>query len=396
MNQNNNTSRKYNLIIIIPLLLITVFFFIAFFVYPKQAKSESENRYLAPFPEISKQNIKSLPVSLEKYYNDHFPFRENFMELYSNIELSQGKIKVRDLYILDDFILPIEYLYSKNDIALSAEKTNELMDFISSHGKKIGYVALPYKTYIYNYMLPAYLQTDYSVQNYNNYIEKLQPDIKTCDAFYAYKDHNIEDIESYFFKSDFHWNAKGAGEAFVYIIDWLINENLIDEHNTSTLVSNLDGFDYIYIDDNYIGDLNRRYSFIFSTDELIPVFNNEESLIRYYSNYNSDEYSLDKGSIQGEPLPEGQTYDSVYTKNIGYYKMVNDDSLLDTKILIIKDSMQNPMTDMFFHVFNTSEIVDIRGLTDISLYTIIENSDADLVLLMYHQNNVTGEMFNFK
>ncbi len=388
---NEMNVKKNYILIIIPYILITLFFSIAFFIYPKQIKSESENRYLAPFPEMSRETIKDLPASLEKYYNDHFPFRENFLELFSRIELSQGKIKVRDLYISKDYILPVEYLYSKNDIAQSAEKTNKLMDFIKASGKKLGYVALPYKTYIYSYMLPTYLQNNYSERNYKNFTDELDPDIKTCDAFNSYKNHSIEDIETYFFKSDFHWNAKGAGEAFLYMMDWLFSENLIDEPKPS-----ITAFDYTYLNDNYIGDLNRRYSFLFSTKELLPVFKSSEDQIRYYTTYNSHDFSLDKASIQGDALPNGQTYDSVYTKNAGYYKMVNDNSLLHTKVLVVKDSMQNPMTEMFSYMFNTSEIVDIRALKDISLYTIIENSDADLVLLMYHQNNVTGEMFDFK
>ena len=391
MKQNEINSNKLNLFIVIPFIVITVFFFFTFFIYPKQTKSESENRYLAPFPVIKINDLHNFPSGLEKYYNDHFPFRESFMELFSRIELAQGKIKVRDLYISDDYILPVEYLYTEKDITLSAEKTNELMTFIYNSGKKAGYVSLPYKTYIYNYMLPPYLQSDYSEQNYNNFIKKLTPDIKCCDAFRAYENHSFEDTKTYFFKTDFHWNAKGAGEAFLYIIDWLFSENLIDEPKPKNLT-----FEYTYIDNNYIGDLNRRYSFIFSTRESIPVLKDNESVIRYYSSYGSEDFSIHKASIQGDALPEGQTYDSVYTQNVGYYKMVNDNSLLDTKVLVIKDSMQNPMTDMFSYMFNTSEIVDIRGLKDLSLYTIIEESDADLVLLMYHQNNVTGEMFDFK
>lgn len=391
MNQNDMNAKKINLLIIIPYILITVFFSFAFFIYPKQTKSESENRYLATFPVIEISNLQNLPSGLEKYYNDHFPFRENFMELFSRIELAQGKIKVRDLYISDDYILPVEYFYTEKDIALSAEKTNELMSFIKACGKKSAYVALPYKTYIYNYMLPSYLQSNYSEQNYNNFIKALHPDIETCDAFRVYENHSIKDLESYFFKSDFHWNAKGAGEALLYTVDWLFSENLIDEPKPEGLT-----FNYTYLDDNYIGDLNRRYSFLFPTKESIPIFKDNESEIRYFSSYNSQDYSLDKASIQGEALPEGQTYDSVYTKNIGYYKMVNDNSLLNTKVLVIKDSMQNPMTGMFSYLFNTSEIVDIRALKELSLFTIIEESDADLALLMYHQNNVTGEMFDFK
>jgi len=391
MKQDEIILRKTSSFIVIPYIVITVFFFITFFIYPKQTKSETENRYLAPFPEIKIRSLKDLPSGLENYYNDHFPFRESFMELFSRTELALGKIKVRDLYITGDYILPIEYLYTENDIKLSAEKANEILTFAEACGKKSAYVALPYKTYIYNYMLPSYLQSDYSEQNYINFTKMLKPSIKSCEAFRAYKNDSIEDTKTYFFKSDFHWNAKGAGEAFLYILDWLFSENLITEPKPANL-----SLEYTYLDDNYIGDLNRRYSFIFPTKESIPVFRGNGNTVRYYTSYDSNDYSTDKASIQGEALPEGQTYDSVYTKNLGYYKMVNDNSLLDTKVLVIKDSMQNPMTDMFAYVFNTSEIVDIRALKDISLYTVIENSDADLVLLMYHQNNVTGEMFDFK
>jgi len=45
-------------------------------------------------------------------------------------------IKVRDLYISGDYILPIEYLYTEKDIKSSAEKTNEIMGFAEACGKK--------------------------------------------------------------------------------------------------------------------------------------------------------------------------------------------------------------------------------------------------------------------
>ena len=96
MKQSETNSKKSNLFIFIPYIIITIYFFFAFFIYPKQTKSESENRYLAPFPVIDRSSLQDLPSGLEKYYNDHFPFRENFMELFSRIELAQGKIKVRE------------------------------------------------------------------------------------------------------------------------------------------------------------------------------------------------------------------------------------------------------------------------------------------------------------
>lgn len=388
MKEKNVDQKNSNLLIIIPWLIITIFFSVIFFFYPKLTLSISENRALATMPVFNKEAPESFPRDFEKFFNDQFPFRESFLKMFSLLELAQGKIKVRDLYISDGFLLPIEYLYPRKNITESTEKVNVLMDFIASTGKKSGYVSIPYKTYLYNYMLPSYLQTDYSEQNFKNFVSGLNTNI--CDGHRAYQTFSQSDLETFFFKADFHWNAKGAGVVFEYMMDWLAKECLVDEPIPDFYL------EYSYLDNNYVGDLNRRYSFLFPTDEPLPVIRNVNGNIRYYLTFNSDEYTLDRKSISGDSLPNGETYNSIYTDNLGYYKMVNTEALLNTKVLVIKDSMQNPMTDMFSYVFNTSEIVDIRALKDISLYDIIKESDADLVLLMYHQNNVTGEMFNFK
>lgn len=385
-------SKRSNLIVIIPFLLITAFFFVLYFIYPKQIKSETENRLLAQRPILTHENILSFPRNFEKYYNDQFPYRESFLKMFSRIELSLGKTIIRDLYISKGFLLPQEYQYSQSDVSKSAEKTNALMNFVVSTGKKGGYIALPYKTSVYNYMLPTYLQNNYGELNYEHFVNQLDARIKVCDAFRCYEGQTSSEVEEYFFKTDLHWNVKGAGVAFNYILDWLYEEKLIN-----TPIKNDELFNYSYIDNaKYLGDLNRRYSFLFSTNESIPVFKDTDKKVKYYLSYFEDEYTLDTDSIKDRSVNEAtQTYNSVYSNNLGYYKMVNEDSLLDTKVLVIKDSMQNAMTDMFLQVFNTTEVIDIRSLKEVELYQIIKESKADFVLLMYHQDNITGDMFNF-
>ena len=388
--KQKNCKQTENLILIIPFLCITVFFFVLSFLYPKYTLSLTENRMLAQPPVLSRQTIASFPGDFEKYFNDQFPGREKFLKLFSRLQLVSGKIKVRNLYIVNGFLLPQEYLYSDSDLAVSAEKTGALMRYIASVGKKGCYVSLPYKTSVYNDMLPAYIQNNFGELNYMNFVGRLDPGIKTCDAFRCYQGR--DSLEQYFFKTDLHWNAKGAAVAYQYILQWLYEEKFIDSPVHSKL-----NFDFAYIEDTpYMGDLNRRFSYLFSTHETIPVFNSGEKPVQYYLSYDSDQYTLDKDEITDQSLNDGsENYNSVYTLNRGYYKMVSRDALLDTGVLVIKDSMQDAMTEMFSSVFQTTEVVDIRYLEDTALSQIIKDSEAGLVLLMYHQNNVTGDMFDF-
>lgn len=391
MKKNNSIALK-DLIVVIPFLMITAFFFISYFLYPKQIRSETEYRFLAPMPEISPDKLQDFPSEFEKYFNDQLPYREDFLKLFSRFELMSGKLKVRDLYIVNDFLLPQEYLYPMSSVAESAGKTNALMNYAIENGKKVAYISLPYKTSVYNYMLPSYLQNNFGELNFEHFTSQLDPKIKVCDAFLCYEGHSRDELEKYFFKTDLHWNMKGAGVAFRYILDWLYNEELID-----TAVSDDEIIENSYMENTrYLGDLNRRYSFLFPTNEAIPVFNENETGIKYYLSYSDDGYTLDRSSITDTTAENGvATYNSVYSNNLGYIKMVNDDSLLDTHILVIKDSMANAMTDMFSHVFKTTEFIDIRALKEVDLYRVIKDSKAGIVVLMYHQDNITGEMFNF-
>lgn len=391
-NFTQDNSKKASMIVILPFLIITVFFAIAFFVYPDQIKSETENRMLSQMPVLDNDSIINFPRDFEKYYNDQFPYRESFLEMLSRIELALNKTKIRNLYIADGFLLPQEYLYSDSQITDSAGKTNALMNLVRASGKTGVYISLPYKTAVYSYMLPSYLQNNYGVQNYENFVKKLDPAIKSCDAFRCYEGHPRSDLEKYFFKTDLHWNYRGAEVAFKYIMAWLDDNGLVNGLDpdkisySSALIEN----------SQYLGDLNRRYSFLFPTNEEIPVFNEVDTDVKYYLSYYDDQYTLDRKAIaSASPEKGAEMYNSVYSNNLGYFRMVNDNSLLDAKVLILKDSMQNTMNDLFAQVFRSTEVVDVRYLDDVWLEELIRNSEAELVLLMYHQNNVTGDMFNF-
>ena len=79
-------------------LITLVFFSITSVILPKKSISEIEKRELASFPTFSVQSFFSGEYfeNIEIYYNDTFPFREEFVNLASSIEEAKGVRQGKD------------------------------------------------------------------------------------------------------------------------------------------------------------------------------------------------------------------------------------------------------------------------------------------------------------
>ena len=74
---------------------------------------------------------------------------------------------------------------------------------------------------------------------------------------------------------------------------------------------------------------------------------------------------------------------------------MNENAPNKTHILIIKDSYVNPMQVMFAEQFQTVEVVDNRYITDVTAAELVKESNADLVLFMFNDTNISGSSFVF-
>lgn len=89
---------------------------VLFIAMDKKEFSENENRYLAEFPSVSLEKIKSgeYMSGLESYLADHFPFRDFFMGVKTKAEMSAGKREINGIYIAKDGYLIEEYEKPEN------------------------------------------------------------------------------------------------------------------------------------------------------------------------------------------------------------------------------------------------------------------------------------------
>ena len=66
------------------------------------------------------------------------------------------------------------------------------------------------------------------------------------------------------------------------------------------------------------------------------------------------------------------------------------------RVLILKDSMEDPMTDYWAELFSETIVIDPRSyLREESLPELVAEYDIDMALFLYHQNNLSEELIDF-
>jgi hypothetical protein len=204
---------------------------------------------------------------------------------------------------------------------------------------------------------------------------------------------SLEERESFYFKTDSHWNAKGAINAFELLIPTF---DIFANFNESSF--NQADFEYIEKKDkSYQGDFDRQLQFQFPYKDTSGFYKMPDvDTITSWLYKDGELQKLSINEIYSSGIEETEmNYDKLYTKNYGYYKVVNSNALNRTKLIVIKDSYMNPMLPFFVTYFSQVEIVDPRYISSGDCYSLIEESDADAVLVLFNDGVVFGDMYNF-
>ena len=202
----------------------------------------------------------------------------------------------------------------------------------------------------------------------------------------------LADREQYFYKTDFHWNARGAFAAAQEIARQLTGAGTIAEASVPQaedfLWSELGG------ERRYQGDLNVWFSNQFSMQEDIPRYVPKNAADLRYFLHPGDTASVPRETIVGSGLDKDPvTYNDVFTYNLGYYRVENPDAPEAASVLILKDSFQNATTDYLSAIFRSVTVVDPRSYQETpDLASLLDADGIDLVLFFYHQNNVSREL----
>ncbi len=374
-------KNKKALLVIVPFFAILLIFFALSFMDSDKDYSAEEVRTLAQFPMMDLNQPQYITSSINDYVTDQFPYRSFFVKMYTIFELQQGKKDIRDIYVADD-----QWLFPKTYLADFTQLTGHVIKASLTYPDvTFCYAILPVK----NYCLPDLDNYQYDTASAEN-LAILQNIFKghrvqVIDvADYMRNSFSTAEKEQQWYKTDYHWNASGAASAAEYIIDQMFQAKIISAPLDQSRLQ------FNNIDALYQGDLNRRFSNQFSMHEnIVTVSAIDCENYRYYLSAD-DSQPVARNTIIGS-ANDGDVvdYNGIYTYNIAYYRVVNSDAPEKKTLVIFKDSLQNPTTDVFSSVFEQVVVIDARNKEAVTFANVMKN--ADIVLFMLHQNNPASE-----
>lgn len=342
--------------ITISLFLIFIFGFAILNVFNKDKEfSENENRYLATMPQINLKNVfdDDFDEEFDTYFNDQFVFRDQWIMLKSFYQQLTLNIANNGVYYAKD-----QNLISQG---LSYNKTllNKNIQYVSNFAKKydsVNFMLIPTAAAINSELLPAFSY---------NYDQLAIIDL----AYTNVGANNIELADKLtgqseqYFKTDHHWNEKGAMVGYEAICQQVLNK----EPNK---------FTYELVAENFKGTLcSKAGTFWYEGDDIYRIDH------------------LAKIEVKMQIELDGKIYDSIYmaealkTKDkYTYYEGGNHAYVkIETSInngkkaFIIKDSYAHILIPYLVSEYEEIEMVDLRYFRqDLSNY--IEDNDDVYVI----------------
>ena len=362
---------------------------------PDRAKSEAENRSLAQRPAMRRivTDFSGFAQDFDSYAADQFPSREQRIRDYTVLELAQDKKFMRKAYCLDG------WLFTK----LGHTKPEQLDDLqaalntAADTGLPLVYCAVPLKNEVLHDIDPAYFSDEVGAENKESLFAMLAgvDHLTAIDASAPLLAGSLAEREQLFFKTDFHWNARGAFAASQEIARQLAAAGLID----AASVPQADAFIWTELgtEKQYQGDLNVWFSDLLPMQEAIPRFIPADTASLSYYDSPGSTAPVPRETILGSGLDKNPvSYNDVFTYNLGYYRVENASAPEDKSVLLLKDSFQNAATDYFSAIFRELHVVDPRAYRETpGLSGFLAENDVDLILFFYHQNNVSPELTAF-
>lgn len=374
------------------------------FLAKDRESSILENRTLAQAPVKDPKLILSgaYSKSFETYFSDQFIGRDKWVEEYNKLQLAISPTYVNGYYVTKDDIIiqkPIDS-FDIEGLDFASNQLNELGQYLKKRNINLYFFSNPSKLNLMASYLPSYLPKGRAEENQEYFLSRLNSDFMTIvDISGIFKErYDIDTLDKLYFKTDHHWNSKGAFPAYQTIIETIskdFNEIPLDYKESDYIYTCISGYD------NFIGSWNKNLS--------LQVNTKGENHCNYEpKHYSFDDFIVFNGGQQyshkdfyatlkykGKTNPLLDSYGGVFTRDYREYKMINKNASNDLKVLIIKDSFMNAIPFHMAHHFKETTYYDMRYNFNRSVYDYLENHTFDLVIVAYDDTHYLDVLFDF-
>ena len=369
-----NILKKYPTFFVFSILVIL--FTVIDIINSPNEFSELENRKLSQMPILSLKSYidTSFSSDYEKYINDQFFLRDNWIDLKSRIEYLLGKRENNDIIFGKE-----NYLFKKfttfNDEMLE-NNLNSIITFTNNYNKEVDFFIIPNSYAIYDELTPRYLPLVDQlslINSINSYLSLKSNDhintINVAEELLKNKDDYI------YYKTDHHWTSYGAYLAYLTYMDYLGLE-IVDINNLEKITIN-----------NFLGTYYNRSKYFKADSDFITYYNILGLHIEIDGKEKLSLMDLDK-------FKGSDKYSAFLWGNNGLTKVINENISEERKgssILIFKDSYANSFIQFLSYNYEIIDIIDLRYFKE-SIRNFMKDKDYNEILIMYSFNNLSTDI----
>lgn len=312
----------------------------------------------------------------DSYFSDHIFSRDKIVNSFTYIQSNLDK-----KYINGAFLGKSDYIFSLNTISNTEESqliesANYFEEFANRFKNSKTYlVNLPHKDMVYAHNLPI-----------SNYKSAISSSLDTIISNINSENINVLDFgnvinnnEELFYKTDHHWNMNGTFQAYDYIIN-----NIKSDFEELSKAKSKDEFNIKTYENYFVGTDGRKVGQLVNSTEDIDVYYSKD--FENYKVYNQDgEFKL-----LHEEFLDKEKFNNDYMVYLGgdnpEVKIENTKSSNDLKIVMIGDSMDNPLVPLMAGHFKELYSYDLRYYKEDIIKTI-DNINPDMILLIGLSHN---------
>jgi hypothetical protein len=303
-----------------------------------------ENRNLEKRPGLEELKKGEFAPKYESYYADQFIMRDKIIRLKTKFDMIMGKSQINDIFVTrGKWLLPLlTVTVDEKGIKEQAEKLNAFNKELQSQGKLLYLVFTPYKGYVLKHLYPSYATglnaIPQNLKLYTDSFDEHKINYSDIDNYFL-NNYTKKNLESFYFKTDHHWNIFGAYEGTKYVIENLAKSS----KDFKNLRINDSEYKKTYIKNKvFSGSYNRSLYNLIDINEAIPYMNNvnkPDYKFFLYENGAFVEKKFEELYFSGRNS-ETVPYEQVYAQGLPYYKITNQSAKTDKKSEVGREILQ--------------------------------------------------------
>ncbi len=334
------------------ILVIVSFFVLGIFANEKKDYSEVENRYLAEL-KLDK---------LDKYVEDHLPYRNELISLKNRIEVFFDKKLINGVYVADDGYLISEYVGST--------KKDAVIDIINefAKGKTVDVMLVPDSIEINSDKIDWCIKNN-EAEDIEYFYSKLNTNnIELIDEFK--KENNS--YSNFYYRTDHHWTSYGAFLAYkLYCKDIGIEA---DESYVLRTVT-----------EEFMGTSSSLAIGLAEEERIIEFKYNNSLKVEYVKEGKKTNTLYDEDALETK-----DKYSYFLGGNTGLIKITNK-GVEEGKLVIIKNSFANCFIPFIVNNYHEVYVVDPRYYSD-SVTDLMNENEIDRTLILFNLNNMYSDL----